>query len=263
MGQPLQELLENWADGVNTSAASDMVPPTASPRGYNSALTLIGAGRAAVTKRRGCSVMNATALTGTPAILGQFMYRRLASGVFTQYHLLIGDSGRFEWMNTSGTLTTIGASTFSSGTYYPDFAVANNLAFIVNGQDAKKFNGTAAQTFGIVEPSTAPTLADNGGAGSHNGTYEAKVTFYNSATGHESSAGATSGTVTVTNKKIDWTAIPTSADSQVDSRRLYLRNTATQANFYRVTTISDNSTTTYTSNVADTSLTVIGPDTEE
>ena len=263
MGKPLNESFESWADGVITTIESDKVPPTASPRGRNSYLVSAASGKAAAGKRRGMDTMNTTAITGTPAVHGQAQFKKRSGTTFTQHHVLVSDNGRLDTMDTSGALTTINASAFTSGDYIPDFAVANNLLFIVNGQDRKKFNGTAVQNFGITKPSSAPTIADAGDAGNHNGTYEARVTYYNSVTGHESSAGPTSSSAAITNSSINWTNIPVSADSQVDSRRLYLRNTATQSEFFLVTTISNNTDTTYTSNVADSSLITLGPDTEE
>lgn len=262
MGQLVGIDINDWGQGVINSIEPDLLP-SAYIRGYNCALTSIGGDKAVVMKRKGCHCLNTTPVTGSTAVVGQHEFRLASGASFTAYHLLVSDSGRLDKVSTTGTLTTISATAFTSSSTQanlPDFADANNLCFIVNGTDAKKFDGTNVLTFGIVKPSTAPTLADSGVAGNHNGTYEARVTFYNSVTGHESSAGATSATVTVANKQINWTALPLSADGQVTSRKLYLRNTATQQNFYLVTTIADNTATTYTSNISDTALTVIGPD---
>ena len=262
MGEIQKYLYNNWPDGANTSIESDELPATAYPSGRNICLRSISDGKAIISKRKGCTTLNATPVTGATAVIGQHEFRKLSGGVFTSYHLLVSDSGRLDKVDTSGTLTAINASAFTSSTsqeHLPAFADANNLCFIVNGIEAKKYDGTSLTTFGIVEPSTAPTLAA-GAAGSHNGTYEARVTYYNSLTGHESSAGPTSTTLAVVNQKISWTNIPVSADAQVNARRLYIRNVATQANFYFVTEIADNTTTTFTSDLLDSSLTVIGPD---
>lgn len=263
MPKVLYQVQENWAGGVNTSGQPDAIGDDSSPRARNTALAFISKGRAVMQKRRGMSTMNASPTGGSnPAVIGQREFRKLASGVFTNYHVLVTNVGRVETISTNGTVTNI-STALTTGDLYPDFATANNLLFIVNGTDKKKFNGTVLQNFGITAPASAPTLADSGVAGSPNGTYEARVTFYNSATGAESSAGPTSGTVTVASKKIDFSSIPTSADSQVTSRKLYLRNTSTQANFYLATTINDNTTTTYQYNAADSTLITLGPDTAE
>lgn len=248
---------------MNTSVQADEVPENASPRGYNTALSSIGVGKAVMQKRRGMSTMNATAVTGSPDIIGQFEFRKLASGAFTNYHLLVSDTGRLDLLGTDGTLTAVSATAFTSGTHFPSFATANNLAFVVNGQDRKKYDGSSLTNFGIAAPGTAPTLADSGSGGNPDGTYEARVTFYNNNTGTESSAGPTSSTVTVVTNQINITSIPTSADAQVTHRRVYIRNTATQANFYLAATIADNVTTSTTYNGLDSALITVGPDTAE
>ena len=268
MGDITHETLDNWGDGVITSMEGDAVPPGAYIRGKNCALTSRAGGKALVMKRDGFGTVNATPVTGSSAIIGIYEYRRRSGGTFTHYHLVISDSGRFDTVNPdSGVLTNIGASTFTSSStqeYLPSFTTGNNLCFIVNGVDAKKYDGTTVYGIGIAAPVSAPTLADNGAAGIPDGTYEAFVTHYNSVTGQESSAGPTSSTLTLSTNKIDFSAIPVSGDAQVDTRRIYLRNTGTMSNFYLAVTISDNVTTTSSAyNGADSALVDIGPDTDE
>jgi hypothetical protein len=263
MGEVLFDRIDSWAEGIVTSIEDDAIPAEASPRGWNSALFSVGGGHAAAAKRRGMSLMNATAISGTPEIHGQYEYKQLASGVFADRHLLVGNDGSLSILGIGGTITTISASAFTSGDLVPDFATANNLCFIANGTDQKKVNGSDLQTFGIVAPTTAPTLSDAGTGDNHSGTYEGRVTFGNSVTGAESSAGTTSSTLTLTTNAINWFSIPTSSDTQVDQRKLYIRNTGTQANFYLAATISDNTTTTYQTDVADSSLITLGPNISE
>lgn len=267
MGTIQKDLLADWSEGCQNSAEPDAVPQSAYIRARNTALTSIGTQKAAVQKRRGMTTLNATAITGSAAIIGIYAFKRRSGSTFTSYNMVVSDNGRLSTIDPdTGAITTISATAFTSSSsqeYLPSFATANNVCFIVNGVDAKKYDGTSLTRVGIVAPSTAPTLADSGVAGSPNGTYEARVTFANSGTGQESSAGTTSSTVTVASKKISFTNIPVSSDAQVDTRYLYLRNTGTQANFYLAGTISDNTTTIFTYNGADAALTEIGPDTEE
>lgn len=266
MGEIARQILDDWSTGCVNSMEPDQIPATAFIRGRNVAMTSIGGGKAVVMKRKGMRLINATQVTGATALVGQHEYKRLSGGGFTASHLLVSDSGRLDKVATDGTLTTISATAFTSSStqeHLPSFADAQNLCFIVNGTERKKYDGTSLTSFGIAAPATAPTLADSGVAGSHNGTYEARVTYGNSGAGSESSAGPTSSTVTVTNKKINWTAIPVSSDAQVDTRYLYLRNTSTQANFYLAATIADNTTTTAQTNLTDATLITIGPDADE
>ncbi len=267
MGKLVKDVLADWSGGCQNSAEPDAIPPNAYIRARNTALTSIGKDSAAVRKRKGMTTLNTTAITGGAAIVGIYEFRKRSGSTFTHYHLVVSDNGRFSLIDPdTGTITTISASTFTSSSsqeYLPSFATANNLCFIVNGVDQKKYDGTNVYGIGIAAPASAPTLADSGVAGSPNGTYEARVTYYNSTTGQESSAGPTSSTVTVASKKINFTSIPTSSDAQVDTRRLYIRNTGTQANFYLAGTVSDNVTTTFQYNGLDAALTEIGPDVDE
>lgn len=78
MGKPLYESLEDWNAGIiTTTFAADEIPVTASSRALNSALSTSG-GHASVRKRLGMRLMNATAITGTPSILGQFEFKKRA-----------------------------------------------------------------------------------------------------------------------------------------------------------------------------------------
>lgn len=279
MGVLTSDLLDDWGGGVNTSMELDAVPKGTAVHARNACLVSIGGGKAVYAKRAGLSTLNVTPVTGSTAIVGLHEFRRLTVNASydpatggahvslpsTTYQLILSENGRLDSIS-GGVLSTINATfttSSSSQEYLPDFCNANNLCFIVNGLTAKKFDGSSTTAFGIVAPTTAPTLTDSGVAGSPNGTYEARVTFRSSANLQESSAGTTSGTLAVASKKITWSSIPVSADPQVDSRRLWIRNTATQANFYLAGTISDNTTTTYLSNNADAALTTLGPDTAE
>jgi hypothetical protein len=259
----MQEFFSSWAAGVITTLEPDSLPPDASPYGRNSFLTSAGGEKAVVMKRRGALTCNTTAITGTPAIIGQYEFRRRSGSSFTAYHLLVSDGGRLDKRNADNTTSVAdgtAATPFTSGTHFPDFATANNLAFIVNGVENKKFNGTNVQSVGIVAPS-APTLAANAAAGVYTGTFEARITYYNNNTAQESSASATSAQVTVAAKKLDisWAA---SADAQVTHVNVYLRNTTTMVTFRRVAQVAIGTTTT-TVNTVETALIVLGPDTAE
>lgn len=267
MGAILRELLADWSEGVNNSVEPDAIPKAAYIRARNTALTSIGANRAVVMKRKGMTILNPTAITGASAVVGIFEFRERNGSSFISHHLAVSDNGRLDQFDPdTGALTTISASAFTASTtqeFLPSFAVAGNRCFIVNGTDAKKYDGTSLTQIGIDAPLTAPTITASAVAGLHNGTYEARVTYYNTGSGQESSAGPTSSTASPANKKIDWTSIPVSADPQVDERRLYIRNTGTQSNFYLADVVPNNSATTFTTNVADSSLTELGPDTLE
>lgn len=102
----------------------------------------------------------------------------------------------------------------------------------------------------LADRPTAPTLAE-GAAGSPNGTYLYKVTYV-TKDGYESEPGTVSASITVASKRITVT-VPTSGAYNVASRKIY-RTVASGSVFKLLTTISDDSTTSYSDNTADGSL---------
>jgi len=97
----------------------------------------------------------------------------------------------------------------------------------------------------------APTVAINTTAGNLNGTYTYKITFV-TAQG-ETQGGTTSASVSPANQQVDLSAIPTGTSGVVTARKIY-RTVAGGTQHKLVTTINDNTTTTYTDNIADGSL---------
>lgn len=132
-----------------------------------------------------------------------------------------------------------------------EFVTFKDLCFFVNGTDEnKKFDGTRVTKMGIATPGSAPSPAV-GAAGGLTGAYQYKVTFASAY--HESNASVASSTVNPSSQQVNLTSIPTSSDTQVTKRILY-RTKAGQATFFKLAEISDNTTTTYTDNIADTAL---------
>jgi hypothetical protein len=100
----------------------------------------------------------------------------------------------------------------------------------------------------------ALTDTDSGNAGNPNGTYTYRVTFI-TANG-ETEGGTISGGATVTSEQIDLTDIPTGTTGVVTGRNIY-RTTNGGSTYFRLgssPTIADNTTTTFTDNVGDGSL---------
>ncbi|MDE2098162.1 MAG: hypothetical protein KGL39_12985 [Patescibacteria group bacterium] len=132
------------------------------------------------------------------------------------------------------------------------FTPYQNWLFATNGNDTPvKIDTSLAMTrWGIVAPG-APTVA-TGGAGNLNGTYHYIVTYFNAF--QESSGGTVSAAVSPSNQSVSLSAIPVSTDPQVTGRNIY-RFGGTMQNTQLVGTITDNTTTTFTDNLADTSVT--------
>ena len=136
---------------------------------------------------------------------------------------------------------------------YVDFVVLRDLLLWCNGVDgALKYDGTTWYNLGLAAPGSAPTAA-SGGAGALSGNYSYKVTFYNAALAHESNPSAVSNTFAASSNQISLTGIPTSADAQVTRRRLYRTSTG-GATWRYLAEIADNTTTTHTDNLADSTL---------
>ena len=110
-------------------------------------------------------------------------------------------------------------------------------------------------------PGAATGALAGGGAGNvNNGTHSYKVTFVTA--GGETEAGTISNTVTVTDKtadgKVALSAIPTGSPV-VTARKIYRTVAGNTGSYKLLTTIADNSTTTYTDNTADAGLGAVAP----
>lgn len=106
-----------------------------------------------------------------------------------------------------------------------------------------------SNTAGVPAPGAA-TLA-SGAAGSPNGAYRAQVTFVNAA---GETTGSVEFTITVTSQHISWSNIPL-GPTGTTARKLYRTAAAGASGTEKlVTTLADNTTTTFDDNVADGSL---------
>lgn len=235
----------NWARGVISDGRPDKIPADAAAEGKNAALVNVTKSPASALpqKRLGCSIQSATGITNTPPLMGLSWFRRRSGATYTDYLLGVSEgesaaSGRLDKLSSnSWTAADSGtAAPFTTGRLLPSMDVMNNLWFVVNGTDQKKFDGTNVLKFGMVAPdvSTDTLAAGVGAAGNPNSTIEFKWTFYNSATGHESSASA-AVSVALTSDKADITWDTSVADEQVSHVRIYVRDPAVQSTHFRLT----------------------------
>lgn len=153
---------------------------------------------------------------------------------------------------------TIGSaqSVFTAGVRVCAAHMENHLFIDNGGTIPYKYNGTDFTRHGVYPPSGTASM-NSSGAGALSGTYTWKLTYVNS----QSVEGnpTTIGSFAVTARQVSITSIPVAPQSWgVASRRLY-RNTDSGTTFLRVTTISDNTTTSYTDNTADASLGTTAP----
>lgn len=221
-------------------------------------------------KEGGSTPYNSSALSGTPNILTGYDWNPDSS---TQRAIVYTDAGKLlkdadDGFATETSLKT-GLNTSAFGMFVEGGleAVTNNRKlFFFNGVDHPQvLSGDGATTTdlgsgGVTAP-TAPTVALAGaGAGNLDTSvvYTYKVTYVN-ANG-ETEAGTVSADITPTggDGQVALTAIPTSSHSSVTSRKIY-RTEGGGSTYKLLTTLSDNTTTTYTDNIADGSLGATAP----
>lgn len=113
-----------------------------------------------------------------------------------------------------------------------------------------------------INPVTAPTAISgytlSAGTSLGVGQYYYRVVYVTSI--GETNAGSSLSVVTTTgNTTVNLTGIPTSSDPRVIARKIYrTKLNATNDNQFFLATINNNTSTTYTDSIADTSLTGVG-----
>ena len=158
-------------------------------------------------------------------------------------------NGNFDLKGTAGML---------GNSLRPRFADYNEFTFILNGLNNKVAYTTNVADWGVANPTDAPVCTDSGGGSGPSGTYSCYYTwlvkFPNGRTYETGPSPA--ATVTLTDNTITWTGIqpcPYKGSELKRYRKLY-RTSDTLIDTYYVTTIADNSTTTYTDSETDATL---------
>ena len=163
-------------------------------------------------------------------------------------------NGTAHTYNGASTFVTIGSSesVFTAGTRV-DMQMYQDIAFFGNGNTPYKYNGTEWTRHGIPQPNSIPTVTTAGTAGNPNGDYQYKISYVNSYV-VEGDVSTFTGTIAASSEVITLSSIPVAPASYgVDARKIY-RTEAGGTTFKLVTTISDNTTTTYSDDTADGSL---------
>lgn len=192
-------------------------------------------------------------------------------------HLVNTNSGGYDWrIRSNGSADSGGAgafaiSTFSDGTTpFIILPASNNAGFgtLAPTERLEVFGNEqidgSLKVASIAQPSIfdVPTGSVQANPGNvDNGDHDIVVTFI-TAIGEETIGGITSGGITVADNtvagQILWGSIPTSTNRAVTGRRLYRRFNGT-GDYKLLTTINDNSTTSFLDNVANASLTTTLP----
>ncbi|MES1987184.1 MAG: hypothetical protein V4440_03985 [Pseudomonadota bacterium] len=200
----------------------------------------------AVSTRNGIGKLNTTAVG---SFVCDGLYTRRSN---TQAETMVAFFGGTMWQLTgASTFTTISSaqSVFTAGVRVSTCQYENHMFIGNGGVTPYKYNGTDFTRHGVYPPTTSLTVASNG-AGNLAGTYMWKVTFVNSQLVEGNGGPASTFIVTATGGQVNLTSIPVAAQSfGVAQRRIY-RTDAGGTVFHRVTTIADNTTTTFSDNVA-------------
>lgn len=233
---PFQTITFDQLSGVQTNKALTKFRP-------DEALSCIGGyfnTNGAYTKRKGGVKWNSTSLSNSITGLYDFRYSN-----DTQQRIIVC-AGTQIYNGNAGSPSSI--KTGMTAGYYYDFETFNDYCWIVNGADGMlKYDGTTVTNAGITAPSSALTATNVAGAGTLAlGTYRVNVTFVNAA-GEESNPYSADVTVTLAgaDNTINLTNVPTSTDSQVTARNIYLSAAGGTVLRFKQT-IADNTTTTAT-----------------
>lgn len=180
--------------------------------------------------------------------------RLLKDGTFRSSLLAISGATLYEVDLAAGTYTPVGAGLLkgSSGYKWTSARYASRLILAApNGQRPWSWDGSTLDKVGIQQPLSAPVVTTAAGGSFAATTYVVYYTFRNTLTGAESNPSPATTITTSLNDKIDQIILSTSSDPQVNERRIYvtLAGGAAGTTAYLSTTISDNTTTTYTTDI--------------
>lgn len=124
-----------------------------------------------------------------------------------------------------------------------------------NAGTVKRTDGFIVGDSGISGPTAAPTLTEVPAGALAAGDYYGVVTFANILSGAESDFSPESVKLTLAaDKKIGWSDLPISVNSQVTARNLYRTFAGQRGEYFFVTQIQNNVDTTYTDNVEEVDL---------
>ncbi len=244
--------------GWNANPNTDLIPAESMSEAIN--INLHNGGR---ETRGGTEEVNGTPISGAPRIMGIFQFRKKNGNTFI---VTATTDGKIQKDYATDLKTGLATGKFSS------FVVFNDHLYICNEADMpQKWDGVSTSTYpigGVPHPATAcvGALAGAGAGNVDDGTHSYKVTFV-TAEG-ETDPNIKSNVVTVADKatdgQVNLTSIPlgpTSGGPTVTDRKIYRTVAGDTGNWKLLTTIADNTTTTYTDNTADAGLGADAPTT--
>ncbi len=200
-----------------------------------------------VEKRQNRSTYANMSSLGTAKLIGAYRYYKNSDN--TKYQLVAYDTVLKVGNDITGAFSNIKTGLVTDKHF--TWITYKSLCFAFNGIDNNVvYDGSNCENMGVPIP-TAPSGVDSGVAGNPNGAYKYKVS-YEIDDYQEGTVSVASDTVTVVTNKITVT-IPVSTNTRVTKRILY-RTQASGTIYYYCATISNNTATTYTDDIADASL---------
>jgi hypothetical protein len=251
---------KDFSGGYLDTPEPDSLPQSASPSAKNCLLISvqrsedIGAARAVLRKRLGTRLVNPTAMTSSKTVDGLFEFQR--EGATSE--LLAVCNGLLKKFDNVDTFNAVTAgSGFTVGNPTRMLAFRNN-AFVSDGVQNLRYNGTQCWTVGFIAPTAAPAIAVVAGPGV-TGTYEGYAVWYDSVMDHESSPSAVTAATAFANQQRQWTKPAGAPPANVDFWRIYCRRTDTnERNYFRCASVAI-ATANVTESVSDGARTELGP----
>lgn len=240
--------------GLNNKYEQNIIADNESP----DCLNVVYDDRGGVQTRGGSSKFNSTAV-------GSYT----GDGLFTA-RFEDGTEKMIAWWNgtayTAGTNTfvTIGSaqSVWTAGVRV-DACMYQDLIFFGNGFSTPyKYNGTEFTRHGITAPNSTAANASGtaGSSGPAGGDVNYKITYVNSYS-VESDVSSQTATLTIgSTATVSITCLPVAPISfGVNARKIYRRSAGSSGDYKLVTTVNDNTTTTFLDQVTDANLGAVAP----
>lgn len=244
---PLEGRIE-FDGGLDTKFEVSLLPDNESPDCANVIFS-----NGAVATRQGSIKLN-TAAVSAQTFNG--LYTRRAHDGVSETMVAWAGTDMFTLNTTTFVTVPSAQSIFQVGSRIGAAQYQNYMFIGQSGTTSYKWDGTYFTRHGVYAPTTTAAVASNGvGVLTASGQYQYKVTYMNSAL-VESDIGPVSSTfiISTTSGQNTVSNIPTAAVSFGVARRRLYRNANGGTTFKLVTTLADNTTTTYNDNVPDTSL---------
>lgn len=252
------EEINNFAGGIKSAIAGDMLPPNTLSTGLNSAFRNVGDGVCQIGKRPGIVRLAGQFVNSFGAAAVDFVW---AKRYVYKTKGTTSPTDRITFTTSEGELFHKKADdTFSSEVQFPliggtfgemfasnptsliDGAVFNDRLFLVNS--AGDFRSIINETYykwGASPIGTiSVTAAGSGSSSMPAGTYTIYVTSYNETTGAESSPSAANEVTITAGQRIRVQITPTSQEElDYTHWRIYMQRQDTQATAYRVLVVED------------------------